>query len=135
VVAGSPGDVPHPRRRTVSIHVKRIYEDPGSADGFRVLVDGLWPRGFRKEDARIDLWLKEVAPSAALRKWFGHDPSRWDEFRKRYSKELGGPVQTAALQKLRSQAKKRKVTLLYAAKDEAHNNAVCLAEYLNKLDS
>ena len=119
----------------MSIHVKRIYEDPGNADGFRVLVDGLWPRGLRKEEACVDLWLKEVAPSAALRKWFGHDPGRWDEFRKRYSGELGGHTQGAALQDLRSRARKGKVTLLYAAKDEAHNNAVCLAEYLKKLDS
>ena len=110
------------------IEVKRVYEAPGKADGQRVLVDRLWPRGVSKKDAELTLWLKEIAPTDDLRKWFGHEPERWVEFRKRYWAELDG--NTEAVAQLRGVLGEGKVTLLYGAHDEAHNNAVALAEYL-----
>ena len=116
-----------------AIKVKRIYEAANPADGFRILVDRVWPRGLTKEAARIDLWLRDVAPSTPLRKWFGHDPALWDEFRKRYFVELDqnpGPVE-----QILSKAKKKRVMLLFAAKDEQHNNAVALKEYLARAQS
>ena len=105
---------------------KRVYEPPSPADGTRVLVDRLWPRGLKKTEAAIDLWLKEVAPSVELRRWFGHDPARWDEFRHRYAAELDGNL--PALQPLL--AARGRVTLLFAAHDPEHNNAVALAAWL-----
>jgi uncharacterized protein YeaO (DUF488 family) len=108
--------------------IKRVYEPAEPADGTRVLVDRLWPRGVSKAEARVDLWLKEVAPSAALRKWFNHDPARWEEFRKRYGAELDGNPED--LQHLRELARHGKVTLVYSAHDEAHNQAVALLGYL-----
>ncbi|TIW19075.1 MAG: DUF488 domain-containing protein [Mesorhizobium sp.] len=110
------------------IAVKRIYEAPTKADGQRVLVDRIWPRGVSKKDAALALWLKEIAPSDELRKWFGHEPERWPEFRKRYRTELGRNEEAVA--QLRVLLREGKVTLLYGAHDEAHNNAVALAEYL-----
>ena len=110
------------------IVVKRVYEAPGKADGQRVLVDRLWPRGVSKKDAELTLWLKEIAPTDDLRKWFGHEPERWVEFRKRYWAELDG--NTEAVAQLRGVLGEGKVTLLYGAHDEAHNNAVALAAYL-----
>ncbi|MEZ2331955.1 DUF488 domain-containing protein [Mesorhizobium sp. RCC_202] len=110
------------------IAVKRIYEAPDKADGQRVLVDRIWPRGVRKEDAALTLWLKEIAPSDELRKWFGHEPERWVEFQKRYRAELERNEEAVA--QLRNVLRAGKVTLLYGAHDEAHNNAVALAEYL-----
>jgi len=110
------------------IRIKRIYDPPAPDDGRRVLVDRLWPRGLAKEAARIDEWLKEIAPSDALRTWFGHDPARWEEFRKRYREELKGHVEP--LERLRAETEKGTVTLLFAAKDTAHNNAVVLKELL-----
>jgi uncharacterized protein YeaO (DUF488 family) len=110
--------------------IKRIYDPPAAEDGKRVLVDRLWPRGMAKDEARIDEWLKEIAPSDELRKWFGHDPARWEEFRKRYREEL--KAHGDLLDKLRSEAKKGTVTLLFAAKDAEHNNAVVLKEMLAK---
>ncbi|WP_192183597.1 DUF488 domain-containing protein [Mesorhizobium amorphae] len=110
------------------IAVKRIYEAPAKADGQRVLVDRIWPRGVAKKDAALALWLKEIAPSDELRKWFGHEPERWAEFRKRYRAELDGNEEAVA--QLLDLLRKGKVTLLYGAHDEAHNNAVALAEYL-----
>ncbi|TGS71578.1 DUF488 domain-containing protein [Mesorhizobium sp. M3A.F.Ca.ET.201.01.1.1] len=110
------------------IAVKRIYEAPDKADGQRVLVDRIWPRGVAKKDAALALWLKEIAPSDALRKWFGHDPERWAEFQKRYWAELDRNEE--AVSELRGLLRNGKVTLLYGAHDEAHNNAVALAEYL-----
>ena len=115
------------------IKVKRIYQAADQKDGFRILVDRIWPRGLTKEAARIDLWLKDLAPSTPLRKWFGHDPALWDEFRKRYFAELDqtpGPVE-----QILSKAKKKQVTLLFGAKDEEHNNAVALKQYLDKAQS
>lgn len=112
---------------TRSIHIKRVYEAPSEADGQRVLVDRIWPRGVSKAEADLTLWLKEVAPTTELRKWFGHDPARWAEFRKRYRAELDG---NPAVEKLRALAAKGKLTLLYGAHDAEHNQAVVLADYL-----
>ncbi|HYY35908.1 MAG TPA: DUF488 domain-containing protein [Candidatus Binatia bacterium] len=112
----------------MSIRVKRIYDEPSKADGRRVLIDRVWPRGLTKEEAQIDDWLKEIAPSARLRKWFGHDPARWEEFKKRYAKELTD--QRDRVEQLARAATKRKVTLLFGAKDVDHNNAVALKEYI-----
>jgi uncharacterized protein YeaO (DUF488 family) len=110
------------------IRIKRIYDPPARSDGFRVLVDRVWPRGVRKDDAALDLWMKDVAPSTALRKWFNHDPERWDAFRTRYHAELRDHAD--ALEELRAQAKRGVVTLLFGAKDVEHNQAVVLREVL-----
>jgi uncharacterized protein YeaO (DUF488 family) len=114
----------------MKIQLKRAYDPASNDDGWRVLVDRIWPRGIRKEGARIDLWLKEVAPSTALRKWFGHDPTKWREFKKRYFAELAdnAPV----VEELVKQAKRGLVTLVYGAKDKTHNNALALKEYLEQ---
>lgn len=107
------------------IQVKRAYEPAVPSDGYRILVDRLWPRGLSKERAAIDEWMKEVAPSAELRQWFGHDPNRWSEFRRRYKRELRTrPDLVGAIATL---ASRRRVTLVYGARDEAHNDAVVLA--------
>ena len=112
------------------IAVKRAYAPPAAEDGTRFLVDGLWPRGVKKETLRIEAWLKEVAPSAALRAWFGHDPARWETFLTRYFAELKEKDQ--ALEPIRAAARKGRVTLVYGARDEEHNNAVALKAYLDK---
>lgn len=109
-----------------TIRVKRAYEAPDPKDGCRVLVDRLWPRGIAKEAAHIDLWLKDIAPSTELRKWFNHDPARWTEFEHRYAQEIAQHPE--ALAQLIAQVRKGPVTLVYGAKDEAHNNAVFLKE-------
>jgi uncharacterized protein YeaO (DUF488 family) len=110
------------------IQLKRAYDAPAASDGFRVLVDRLWPRGVSKEEAHLDLWLKEIAPSTELRKWFGHDPDKWDEFQRRYFHELDEhPDEIAQLQE---HLHKGPVTLVYSARDEEHNDAVALKEYL-----
>lgn len=114
----------------MSITIKRVYEDPTKTDGKRILIDRLWPRGLTKEKAKIDLWVKDIAPSTTLRKWFGHDPTKWAEFKKRYIGEL--KENTAVIVQLEEQLKKEKVTLVYGAKDEEHNDAVVLKEYLEK---
>jgi uncharacterized protein YeaO (DUF488 family) len=110
------------------IKLKRIYEQPAPGDGKRVLVDRLWPRGLARDGTKLDEWLKEIAPSDELRKWFGHDPARWEEFRRRYREEL--KLQDDLLEQLTAEARRGTVTLLFAAKDEAHNNAVVLKELL-----
>ncbi|HET6381901.1 MAG TPA: DUF488 domain-containing protein [Armatimonadota bacterium] len=110
------------------IRLKRAYDPPAPEDGRRILVDRLWPRGVKKEAAHVDLWLKEVAPSTALRQWFGHDPDRWEEFRRRYRAELG--ERSALIQQLKDEMKKGPVTLLYSAHDTEHNNAVVIKELL-----
>lgn len=116
-----------------TIQLKRIYEAPDANDGYRVLVDRLWPRGIKKEKAALDLWLKEIAPSDDLRKWFNHDPNKWAEFEKKYQKELNNHEE-ATDQLLSICKKESKVTLLYGAKDEAHNQAVVIYHWLeNKL--
>lgn len=110
------------------IRLKRVYEPPADEDGMRVLVERLWPRGARKDDAAIDVWLKDIAPSTELRKWFGHDPDKWREFQSRYRKELqeNGDV----VQLLLDKARETPITLVYAARDEAHNSALVLKEFL-----
>jgi len=110
------------------INLKRVYEGYTKEDGFRVLVDRLWPRGLSKEKAHVDLWIKETAPSDKLRKWFSHEPARWPEFKKEYFKELA--VTKENLKPIMKAGKKNNVTLLYAAKDGHFNNAVALKEYI-----
>jgi uncharacterized protein YeaO (DUF488 family) len=112
------------------IKLKRAYEKPARDDGERILVERLWPRGLTKLQAKVDLWLKDVAPSAELRKWFGHDPDRWDEFRRRYQKELRSKEDLIKL--LKRKAKAGKITLIYAARDEEHNGALVLKQFLQK---
>ena len=112
------------------IQLKRAYDAPAEADGTRFLVDRLWPRGIKKEDLRIDGWLKEVAPSDDLRKWFGHDPDRWEGFQERYAKELD--EKSDALEPIRKAARQGVITLVFAAKDTEHNNAVALKAYLEE---
>lgn len=112
----------------MDIQTKRIYEAPANRDGRRVLVDRLWPRGVSKEDARLTAWMKELAPSDALRQWFGHDPEKWDEFQRRYRKEL--QKHKEALAELQSMAEEKRLTLVYSAKDEKHNNAEALKRVL-----
>jgi uncharacterized protein YeaO (DUF488 family) len=114
----------------LDIAVKRIYEPPEQADGQRVLVDRLWPRGLSKEKAELTLWLKDIAPSDELRHWFDHKAERWEEFQRRYAAELAGKPEP--LRELGSLMENGKVTLLYGAHEEAHNNAVALAAWLRK---
>ncbi|HJT58760.1 MAG TPA: DUF488 domain-containing protein [Ktedonobacteraceae bacterium] len=114
----------------ITVAIKRVYDAPESSDGTRILVDRLWPRGLSKERARVDVWLKEVAPSNDLRKWFGHDPDRFAEFRRRYEAELESESGQEALTKLRELAGQGPTTLVYAAHDSEHNNAVVLRDVL-----
>jgi uncharacterized protein YeaO (DUF488 family) len=111
------------------VRIKRIYDPVAATDGLRILVDRVWPRGVSKQKAALDHWLKEIGPSTALRKWFGHKPERWPEFRKRYKKELSA---NPAMKDLRVLAKAKSVTLLFGAHDEQHNQAAVLAELLNR---
>jgi uncharacterized protein YeaO (DUF488 family) len=112
------------------IRVKRVYEPPSAGDGTRVLVDRLWPRGLSKERAAVSLWPKEIAPSAGLREWFGHDPARWEEFRRRYREELS--AKPALLRHFGEKEREGTFTLVYAARDEARNNAIVLSELLEE---
>lgn len=113
------------------IRTKRVYDQASKEDGFRILVDRLWPRGMSQDKAKIDLWLKEVAPSDDLRKWFSHDPKKWQEFKKRYENELKDKQEL--LRKIKQTEKEKgTVTILYSAKDEEHNQAVALATFLQK---
>ncbi len=114
----------------MDVSIKRVYETPASTDGFRVLVDRLWPRGLSKEAAHLDLWLREVAPSTALRKWFNHETSRWKEFAQRYATELD--QQPEAIEKLRDIARRGRLTLLFSASKLEWNNAVALKAYLEQ---
>jgi uncharacterized protein YeaO (DUF488 family) len=115
----------------MKIQLKRAYEPPSNTDGCRILVDRIWPRGVRKEEARIDLWLKDLAPSTVLRKWFAHDSGKWKEFKKRYFAELDG--QASAVEELIRKANQGVVTFVYGAKEPRYNNAVALKEYLEIL--
>lgn len=115
-----------------ALRLKRVYEPAGEEDGLRVLVDRLWPRGMSKEEAAVDHWAKEAAPSHELRRWFGHDPARWDAFQQRYRDELAAPGAQEELSHLRALARKSPMTLLYAATDDAMNNAVVLRDYLRR---
>jgi len=114
------------------LKVKRVYEPAAKADGLRILVDRLWPRGIAKEKAKVDLWLNEIAPSNTLRKRFHAKPETWDEFLKAYAVELKSDAVAEAAKELRRQIRKGTVTLLYAAKDEEHNNAVALKAWLTR---
>lgn len=110
------------------MNIKRVYEKPEREDGLRILVDRLWPRGLTKEKAQVDIWLKDIAPSTELRKWFGHQPAKWNEFRERYLRELENNEKQTSI--LKEQVKNGTVTLVYAAKDENHNEAVVLKDFL-----
>ena len=112
----------------MSLAVKRAYEPAAPDDGYRVLVDRLWPRGLKKETAALDLWIKELAPSTELRQWFGHEPSRWEAFRHRYASELDGAAEY--WRPLLARVARQPVTLVYGAHDDEHNNAVALKTYL-----
>jgi uncharacterized protein YeaO (DUF488 family) len=110
------------------VKLKRAYEPAGPGDGTRILVDRLWPRGLSKAEAAVDRWLKEIAPSTELRQWFGHDPARWPEFRRRYTEELR--QHAAVLDEVRALAREDTVTLVYGARDETHNDAIALKDVL-----
>ncbi len=114
----------------MDVRIKRVYEKREKDDGMRILVDRLWPRGLTKEKAAVDLWLKDIAPSTVLRKWFGHDPDKWDEFQNRYQQELKENRESVLL--LEEQLKKGTVTLLYAAKDKEHNEALVLRKMFRR---
>jgi len=116
----------------VPILLRRAYEPPGGEDGHRVLVDRVWPRGRSREALRIDAWERDLGPSDELRRWFGHDPARWDEFRARYRRELAAPAQAARLGALAELARQGTVTLVYGARDEEHNQARVIAEELER---
>jgi uncharacterized protein YeaO (DUF488 family) len=115
----------------MAIDLKRAYDPPAKSDGRRILVDRVWPRGIARDELRIEAWLKDLAPSAELRKWFGHDPAKWDEFKQRYAREL--EQRAHALEELLEQARAGQVTLVFGAKDVEHNNAVALKEHLERL--
>lgn len=115
-------------KRMMDIRIKRVYEAPAKEDGYRLLVDRVWPRGMTKEHAHVEEWLKDIGPSTELRKWFGHEPPKYSEFKKRYRQELEAMPELLA--HIRATAKKQRVTLVYSAKDEEHNQAVVLREVL-----
>ena len=114
----------------MAIKIKRVYEQPNDGDGTRVLVDRLWPRGLTKEKARVEVWFKEIAPSTELRKWFGHDPEKWKRFRGRYETELRH--NRDLIKMLKSKAREGTITLLYGARDEKHNEALVLKQFLER---
>jgi uncharacterized protein YeaO (DUF488 family) len=114
----------------MKINIKRAYDPPGRGDGVRILVDRLWPRGIPKEKLKLDLWLKDIAPSDTLRRWFSHDPERWDEFKAHYFEELD--ANREAVESIIREAGKRPVTLLFSSKELEFNNAVALKEYLER---
>jgi len=113
----------------MDLKIKRVYEKPSTGDGFRILLDRLWPRGLTKEKASVNLWMKDLAPSTELRKWFGHDPNKWEEFQKRYLLELDQNKEQIIL--LNEHLKNGTVTLVYGTKDEEHNEAVVLRDMIN----
>jgi uncharacterized protein YeaO (DUF488 family) len=115
----------------MTVTIKRVYEEPSDSDGTRVLVDRLWPRGLTKEKAKVDVWLKEIAPPTELRKWFNHEPSKWPEFKERYWAELRDNTELVSV--LNKHMANGKVTIVYGAKDEEHNDAVVIKQYLDKM--
>lgn len=117
----------------MNVGIRRVYDPPEKNEGLRVLVDRLWPRGVRKDDLQYDLWEKDIAPSPDLRKWFGHKPERWKEFHEKYRKELASPETKERLQAVAKEAGKRRITLLYGARDPEHNHALVLADAFKKL--
>jgi len=114
------------------IQIKRVYHEASPRDGLRILVDRLWPRGLKKEDAHVQEWRKDLAPSEALRRWFKHDPAKWSEFRRRYRKELGKDAIMEELRRLAALGKRKRITLVYGAADEEHNQAVVLKELIDE---
>jgi uncharacterized protein YeaO (DUF488 family) len=110
--------------------IKRVYEKPAKEDGFRILADRLWPRGLTKEKASVDLWLKEIAPTTELRKWFSHDPEKWNEFKKKYVAELKKNEETVSI--LKEKIKEGTVTILYGARDQVHNEALVILDFLDE---
>jgi uncharacterized protein YeaO (DUF488 family) len=112
------------------IKLKRVYESPAEEDGSRILVERLWPRGLTKERARIDLWLKDVAPSPELRNWFSHDPDKWEEFQQRYSRELA--EKKDLISQIKQKSRESTVTFIFAARDEQHNSAVVLKTFIER---
>jgi uncharacterized protein YeaO (DUF488 family) len=117
----------------LTIRIERVYDNPKEVDSFRILVDRLWPRGLRKEKIGIDLWQKDIAPSNSLRKWFGHDVKKWDEFKRKYFKELDKKSDSDTVDRIIKLAKEQNsITLLYGTKEERFNNAVALKEYLEE---
>ena len=117
----------------MGVQTKRAYEPPSSQDGYRVLVDGLWPRGLTKEKLQADEWMRAIAPSAMLRKWYGHRPEKWEEFRRRYRAELEKPPRKELLDELIKRARKEKVTLVFGARDAQHCNATVIAEMIRQI--
>ena len=117
----------------MNIKIKRVYEQPDKDDGRRILVDRLWPRGLTKEKAGVDLWLKDIAPSTELRKWFGHDPDRWEEFRERYRAELEEAGKMGDIRDIAERAGEQNATLLFGAKDTKHNNARALEAFVGEV--
>lgn len=117
-------------KQPMSITIRRVYDKPGKSEGYRVLVDRVWPRGVSREEAEIDDWNKHVAPSAGLRKWFGHEPGKWMEFKKRYWQELDD--NPAAVVSLLAKVREGRVTLVFGARDQQHSNAVALREYIER---
>jgi uncharacterized protein YeaO (DUF488 family) len=115
------------------LRIKRAYDPAEKSDGMRILVDRIWPRGIKKEKLQTTLWMKDAAPSDELRKWFGHDPEKWEQFRKRYLKELERPEAREMLHEVARAAKKGPVTLVYSAKDQRHNQAVVLKQAIDAL--
>jgi uncharacterized protein YeaO (DUF488 family) len=118
------------RKEKIMIEVKRAYEEPQKKDGLRILVDRMWPRGVKKEKAAIDEWTKDIAPSSKLRKWFSHDPEKWQEFKRRYFKEL--KEKNDLVKRIKEKAKDQTITLIHSAKDVKYNNAVALKEYIEE---
>ena len=116
----------------MSIRLQRAYEEPGPGDGYRVLVDRVWPRGRSRETLRLDEWASDLGPSHELRRWFGHDPARWETFRQRYRDELAAPARQAHLEALAEHARAGTLTLVYGARDEVHNQARVIAEELER---
>jgi uncharacterized protein YeaO (DUF488 family) len=125
--------MPHAKRKSFKIFVKRAYEDATPEDGYRVLVDRVWPRGRSKEILALGQWARDVAPSAALRKWFGHEPIRWEAFQQRYRLELDAEEQQQRMRSLLAEAKGQPITLVYGAKDEEYNQAIVLRDVLSDL--
>ncbi|CAB3806461.1 DUF488 domain-containing protein [Paraburkholderia fynbosensis] len=125
--------MPHASTRNLKIVIQRAYEDPGPADGYRVLVDRVWPRGRSKGTLKLNQWARELAPSSALREWFGHDPKRWSVFQQRYRDELGSDEMCERMRQLLSDSAGQQITLVYGAKDEEHNQAIVLRDVLLQL--
>lgn len=119
--------------QAMDVKLKRVYEEPSDSDGTRILVDRLWPRGLTKEKAKVDVWLKDIAPTTELRKWFNHEPSKWLEFKKRYQAEIIN--NTGAVAALKKHLENGKATIVYGAKDKEHNDAVVIKQYIDKKSS